>query len=136
MELYTSYFGALKKLPIDDYEIVAITASSPKWFTGKTLSVLAPDIELVMGYKSGNICKSEYEKIYTAKLERVNIRDYMKLFEDKARDKKGIIFLCYEKPDDFCHRHIFAKYFSDRGYPIKEYTTKKARRSISLLRNS
>lgn len=23
---------------------------------------------------------------------------------------KGIVFVCYEKSDDFCHRHIFADY--------------------------
>lgn len=32
-----------------------------------------------------------------------------------------ICLLCYEKPDDFCHRHLLAKWFAKAGIDVVEY---------------
>ena len=33
---------------------------------------------------------------------------------------KSIALICYEKPEDFCHRHLVAKWFSENGVNCKE----------------
>ena len=32
-----------------------------------------------------------------------------------------IALLCYEKPDDFCHRHLVADWLNKNGYKCEEY---------------
>ena len=44
--------------------------------------------------------------------------DYGKLKELTQSDQ--IILLCYEKPDDFCHRHLVAQWLTEHGYDTQE----------------
>lgn len=32
-----------------------------------------------------------------------------------------IILLCYEKPTDFCHRHLVAQWLIENGFECQEY---------------
>ena len=34
---------------------------------------------------------------------------------------KDVCLICYEKPEDFCHRHLVAKWFNEHGIPCEEY---------------
>ena len=36
---------------------------------------------------------------------------------------EDIALVCYEKPEDFCHRHLVANWFRENGIQIKEYGT-------------
>lgn len=36
---------------------------------------------------------------------------------------KDILLCCYEKPEDFCHRHILAEWFTFNGYNCEELKT-------------
>lgn len=33
----------------------------------------------------------------------------------------NIVLLCYEKPTDFCHRHLVAQWLIENGFECKEY---------------
>ena len=33
-----------------------------------------------------------------------------------------IVLLCYEKPDEFCHRHLVAEWFNRNGIYVVEKT--------------
>ena len=35
---------------------------------------------------------------------------------------EDIALVCYEKPGDFCHRHLVAKWLTDNGFTCEEYT--------------
>jgi uncharacterized protein YeaO (DUF488 family) len=35
---------------------------------------------------------------------------------------KDVVMLCYEKSDDFCHRHLVAEWLTNAGYPVEEMT--------------
>ncbi len=37
-----------------------------------------------------------------------------------ADDLYGKILLCYEKPENFCHRHILAEWLRKNGYKCEE----------------
>ena len=36
---------------------------------------------------------------------------------------KDIALVCYEKPGDFCHRHLVAQWLRDAGYSVEEWET-------------
>lgn len=36
-------------------------------------------------------------------------------------DGKDICLICYEKPNDFCHRHLVADWFRENGYEAVEF---------------
>ena len=36
-------------------------------------------------------------------------------------DNIHVTLLCYEKPDDFCHRHLVSKWFNEHGYKCEEW---------------
>jgi len=70
----------------------------------------------------------EYIKMYREDvLSRVDIdtlrEDIKRLSENGTKD---VALLCYEKPGDFCHRHIFAEWMKEQtGYEIKEFGFEK-----------
>lgn len=58
--------------------------------------------------------------------------DILIILEDRARswfalskeDNVNIVLLCYEKPEDFCHRHLVADWLNSSKilpYDIKEW---------------
>ena len=48
-----------------------------------------------------------------------------------------ICLLCYEKPDDFCHRHLIAKWFAKAGIDVVEYiyTSDEEEKNETIFRN-
>ena len=40
---------------------------------------------------------------------------------EKAGLDKDIVLLCYERPTDFCHRHLVSAWFREHGIECKEY---------------
>lgn len=118
MEIYTSYYGNLKKLKKDGIIPVGISVFLPKYFNGYSLKYLAPTAKMLhMGEK-------EYTPLYFQILEKVSIgklrEDIMRISNQEGG--KDVALLCYEKPGDFCHRRIFADWMKEKtGYDIKEY---------------
>ena len=71
------------------------------------------------------------------KMNRVYIKDLEKHFNEEVlnqlnvnnviKDLKSlvnnnsIVLICYEKPDDFCHRHLVANWFNENGVNCKEW---------------
>ena len=66
---------------------------------------------IVKPYKDGLITKEEYTERYLQQLDKFNenIIGVSKYFNESGKD---YILLCYEKPGDFCHRHILADYIN------------------------
>lgn len=111
----TSYFG---KLPYIKNPI-AITAYKPKWFNGLFYQKLSPPALLVDSYKKEEITKDEYSILYyefiLSKLNQNQIyNEIINQFGDDAT------LLCYEKPDDFCHRHLVREWFRRKNIIINE----------------
>ena len=102
----------------------AISAIIPDWYTGKSLPFLAPKIDMVGRIKKNvnNYAQRKYEREYLDLLKSRNV-DPHKLI-DMLPD--GAILLCYEKPGDFCHRRILAKWIEIKtGFKIEEWKTEK-----------
>lgn len=119
MEIYTSYYGNIRKLGNNSIIPVGISLGIPKWFNGHNLRYLAPT-HAILRLQDNN----KYTTAYLKHLESVNID---KLREDismisRNENWKDVALLCYEKPGDFCHRRLFAKWLEEKtGYKVKEY---------------
>lgn len=120
--IYTSYFAKLSKLPANITPI-AICGKSPEWYKGIQYKKLAPKWSFFSVWKQTHdndyyvehFCK---EVLYTLNAEDV-IKELYKLAE-KSQDE-DIVLICYEKPGDFCHRHLVANWLRNQGYPVEEY---------------
>lgn len=112
MKIYTSYFANLKNLEKDDIVPIGICCYPPKWFKGPNFRAIAPSPDILEKCKSSH---AEYEKRYRTEV--------LSLFKDANILLERISFIsggkdaalcCYEKPSDFCHRHILAKWLEEQ----------------------
>ncbi len=110
MELFTGYYAKHGNHP----NAVAISQGVPEWFHGRVNKLVAPDWDIIMAYKNGQITEEEYTKRYTAQLDRIGINKILTSFKD------GDVLLCYEKSGRFCHRHILAEWLEYYGYFVDE----------------
>lgn len=92
-------------------------------FEGKVIPELAPKREFWKIWR-GNIgvipeeenTRYYIENYYKQVLSKVDIEDLLK-------DEKDPILLCYEKGQDFCHRHVLAEYI-EMTYGVKVHDIK------------
>lgn len=127
--LYTSYFGKMKRLPADCVTI-SICGKAPDWYTGLQYKKLAPKWEFFKIWK-----ETKDNDYYVREFDRqvLSVLDAKQCLEDLVhklsleqqelyrQGKLAIVLLCYEKPDDFCHRHLVADWFMKHGIDCKEY---------------
>ena len=120
--IYTSYFGKLKSLP-ENIIPISICGKAPDWYDGLQYKKLAPKYDFFMKWKESHD-NDYYIKCFNEQvLNKLNIltviRDLLDLVEDVV-DKK-ICLICYEKPGDFCHRHLVADWLNKNGFECKEW---------------
>lgn len=131
--IYTSYFENLKYLP--NYIIpISICGKAPDWYTGLQYKKLAPKYDFFMKWKE-NQDNDYYIKCFNEQVldklnaEQVNkelhslISNFIlnsKLFSDRSL-VPDIALICYEKPSDFCHRHLVADWFNKNQILCKEW---------------
>lgn len=108
--IYTGYYGGLTRI-VGDIAKVQVSNSAPVSVDIKFEKAIPDWAFIVKPYKDGLITKEEYEQRYTLQLDkfRENILGVIKYFSSTDKD---YILLCYEKPGDFCHRHILADYIN------------------------
>lgn len=123
--IFTSYFAKTKKLlESGEKNLIAISGYVPKFYsdqmqTDDRLSrclELAPKKDWFFQWKNGEIDNEKYVELYRETvLEKIDIE---KLYEKIG---ENAVLLCYEKPTDFCHRHLVAAYFNEKlGLNITE----------------
>lgn len=131
---YTSYFANLKNLPPNTIPI-SICAKAPDWYKGLQYKKLAPKYGFFMEWKRTHDNDYYVEHFNNEVLSNLNPRkvvlDLQTLFPKEIRERyQGdiwespdihIALICYEKPSDFCHRHLVAKWLTDNGYKCEEW---------------
>lgn len=112
MKIYTSYFGNLKNIPLI-LTPISIAGKKPDWFEGKEYKSLAPKYWFFQQYKSGEISDQIYTFYYQQevlrKLNPVIVREQLASLSKNS----DIVLLCYEKPLEFCHRHLAARWLGE-----------------------
>lgn len=118
--IFTSYFSLTKKLIEAGYEPISISRFPPKFFDGKKALGLAPSEYILKRYKNKEIDEEQYTKEYIEYLEsrRDKIIEYLTKL---SLSERKVVFLCYEKSGDFCHRRILADWFNkNTGFSCEE----------------
>ena len=149
MKFYTSYFAMWPKLPADSMR-VSISRYPPDFFKGDLPAgmfrsdLLAPSAGLLSDYKSGAVDESAYKRRYVTELAGSLYKKGFTSFESYFRRVRNIyendvspaygsvIFLCYEKPGEFCHRHILADLMNMYGYDCSEFVPVPSARSAAF----
>ena len=125
MKIYTSYFAKMKSLP-DNVVPIAICGGLPKWYEGLSYKKLAPKYGFWKEWKDNHEKDEEYWKNYYIlhyNQEVLSVLNPNVLYSDflNLSGGKDVVLLCYEKPGDFCHRHLVAEWFSKYGYKTEEF---------------
>ena len=129
--IYTSYFAKLKALP-NNIIPISICAKVPSWYEGLQYKKLAPKYDFFMKWKE-NHDNDYYIKCFNEQvLNELNvltvIKDLIDLIPQDLISEQGlnktICLVCYEKPSDFCHRHLVAEWLNKNGFKCTEYEYK------------
>lgn len=131
--IYTSYFAKLKSLP-DNIIPISICGRAPDWYKGLQYKKLAPKYDFFMKWKE-NHDNDYYIKCFNEQvLDKLKAEQVVKELDslllnqtttvDYSGDLKEvprIALICYEKPSDFCHRHLVADWLNNNGFECKEW---------------
>ena len=111
--IYTTYFAKLKSLPKDVLPI-SICGKAPTWYTGLQYKKLAPKYDFFMEWKQ-NHDNDYYIKCFNEQvLDKLDILTVLRNLIDMMNGEcKHIALVCYEKPTDFCHRHLVAEWLEN-----------------------
>ena len=102
INIYTSYYANINKIPEN---IIKISIS--------ILPPIAPKYNDLIEWK-----EHQDEEYYIAQynknvLSLLNPLDVYSEIKDLSGGKDCVL-LCYEKPEDFCHRHLFADWINKK----------------------
>jgi hypothetical protein len=121
--IYTTYFAKLKSLPKDIIPIT-ICGKAPTGYSGLSYRVLAPKYDFFMQWKATGdndyYIKCFKEQILDA-LNPTKVVAELYYLAGMAPCSCDIALVCYEKPMDFCHRHLVAAWLRDHGYECEEF---------------
>ena len=123
--MYTGYFAQLKQYEAAGLIPISICGKAPDWYNGLQYKVLAPKWSFFKEWKEGSHKgDNEYyiEHFNTEVLNNLTARKVIRDIESLSGvSSKGIILICYEKPGDFCHRHLVADWLKENGVDCIEF---------------
>lgn len=131
--IYTSYYANYKKIT-DNMIPISISLMFPKGYNKLRYYKLAPTRNILKEYKQNGNKQIYLQKYVQTVLNNLKVEDVLSeiyhLLPTAVQDNMNndpeiwfgakkwyesanyhIVLLCYEKPEDFCHRHIVAKWF-------------------------
>ena len=101
---------------------IAICGGIPEWYTGKWTKRLAPKWAFFDAYKKGKLDEAGYRLEFDRLvLEPLDPHEIYKSLMSMYPGESDVTLLCYETPDEFCHRHIVAEWLMDAGIEVKEF---------------
>lgn len=119
--IYTGYFAKYKKYIENNLYPVSIAGKAPEFYKGSEYKKLAPKYGFFKAWKNGEIDNFGYVECFNKEvLEGLNQNDIQKELYDLS-EGKDIVLLCYEKPGDFCHRHLVADWLEHANIRVDEY---------------
>jgi len=107
-------------------DALGISYSSPQWFAGCRLPLLAPEWSMVDSIRKGLMTEKEYTVNYINLIK--SRRSSGKLSAEMIYYllPENSILLCYESPNEFCHRRILAEWIKiETGFIIPEWKNEK-----------
>lgn len=117
--IYTTYFANLSNLPITITPI-AICGRTPESYTGLTYKKLAPKYSFWAVWEETKDNDYYIENFNKLVLDNLNQEDVVNDLLSLS-PTEDIALVCYEKPSDFCHRHLVADWLCRAGYKCQEF---------------
>ena len=121
--IYTSYFAKLKSLP-EGVIPISICGKAPEWYKGLQYKKLAPKYDFFIKWKENHDDNYYIEHFQSDVLDKLSVtdvvRDLINMLPDRS-SKHNIALICYEKPSDFCHRHLVADWLNKNGFRCEEW---------------
>lgn len=130
--IYTSYFGNIKKIKakMPQLVLVSIAGKTPDWFDGKKLPELAPKYDWWKEWKDkycdANGISTEkgytfYTQMYYETVLSETDPESIATKLKTIADGKDVCLLCYETPENFCHRQLVAEWLNNAGIACTEW---------------
>ena len=120
--IYTSYFGRLSRFP-ENIVPISICGKAPDWYGGPQYKKLAPKYDFFMKWKETHD-NDYYIKCFNEQvLDKLNAQDVLLELSELAgfnNRHNDICLICYEKSEDFCHRHLVAGWLRKNGFACEE----------------
>jgi len=106
----------------EDIVPIAICGKAPSGWEGLSYPALAPKKWWWMQWKYN---KNEDLDYYREMYEKTVLKPLIPLSVvnelEQMSGGKDIALVCYEKPENFCHRHIVADWLGFSGISVSEY---------------
>lgn len=121
--IYTTYFANLKNLPKDIIP-VSICGKAPEWYNGIQYKKLAPKYSFFSEWKKNKDNEYYIRHFKEEVLDQLNAVKVLWEIHDLLPVNppvKHIALVCYEKPEDFCHRHLVAEWLKQNGFQCEEF---------------
>ena len=99
---------------------ISICGKAPSWYKGLQYKKLAPKYDFFMKWKDNHDNEQYIESFNEQVLSRLDVREVIEELFDMA-NSKDICLICYEKPNDFCHRHLVSNWLNNNGIKCKEW---------------
>lgn len=117
MNIYTSYFGNKKALDKAGVVMVSVARWQPRYCPVPFVALdVAPTVWMLKEATS-----QQYDEEYKRILSKLDVPGFIKRLESFGKGA-DVALCCYEKPGDFCHRHVLAEYITAQtGIEIKEF---------------
>jgi len=120
--LYTSYFGNIKKLEENGLVPIAICGGVPEWWgTRPWYKKLAPKWKFFSEWKENHDNLFYIKHFQEEVLSKLNPEQVYHDLYTLASETMNFAMICYEKPREFCHRHLVADWLTKRGFTTKEW---------------
>lgn len=117
MRIYTSYFSNARTLQVHNVMIIGIALYPPRWLRVISLRQVAPTYSILKQTSSDE----EYTRRYKAEvLSKVDIKQFVSDIQNLSGGR-DVALCCFEKPGEFCHRHLLAERMNEYGYDVQEY---------------
>lgn len=130
MKIYTSFFGNAKKLNKNGIAIVGIALFPPKWLSIPSYKPCAPTYDIFKNSKDKEDYTNRYTKEVLYMLDVNTMMNYLK----NVSGGRDVALCCFEKPEEFCHRHLLAKFLEERlGIEVKEFDEEQMVNKCSQL---
>lgn len=118
--IYTTYFSNLANLP-DNIVPISICGRAPDWYKGRQYKKLAPKKEFFNIWKNNHNNDYYIEEFNKQVLDGLDAKEVVSELFDGIPEGCAIALVCYEKPNEFCHRKLVAKWLCSHGFEVKEY---------------
>lgn len=118
MKIYTSYFGNIRNLNKEGVKAICVAIGKPR-FLGAVPQMLnvCPTRYMISSACSHEEYLKLYDRILASQDANIVVEQIKALSEGQ-----DVALCCYEKPGDFCHRHILARWITENtGIEITEF---------------